>query len=161
MAARLLGKLYEPLIRRAAGLGRAPTEPDPDRYEHAMPIATCWSSARAPAGLSAAAAAAEEGARVILADDGALPGGSLLARRTRSRASRSATGSPAWSRGSTPCPIRTCSAYDGLGYYDHNQLALLEKVADHREPRPASRAKGCGMCGRAASFSRPARMSAR
>ena len=24
--------LYEPLIRRAAGLGRAPTEPDPDRY---------------------------------------------------------------------------------------------------------------------------------
>ena len=24
--------LYEPLIRRAAGLGRAPTLPDPDRY---------------------------------------------------------------------------------------------------------------------------------
>src|SRR5258708_7133311 len=26
-------KLYEPLIRRAAGLGRASTEPDPDSYE--------------------------------------------------------------------------------------------------------------------------------
>jgi sarcosine oxidase subunit alpha len=27
-------KVYEPIIRRAAGLGRATYEPDPDRYEH-------------------------------------------------------------------------------------------------------------------------------
>ena len=27
-------RLYEPAIRRAAGLGRAPAEPDPDRYLH-------------------------------------------------------------------------------------------------------------------------------
>src|SRR5690606_27195050 len=26
--------IYEPVIRQAAGLGRAPTQPDPDRYEH-------------------------------------------------------------------------------------------------------------------------------
>ena len=41
-------KVYEPLIRRAAGLGRAAREPDPDHYEKAPRcIATCWSSAPA------------------------------------------------------------------------------------------------------------------
>ena len=35
----LLDEVYEPLIRRAAGLGRAPAEPDPDRYDkHAHPL---------------------------------------------------------------------------------------------------------------------------
>ena len=40
--------LYEPLIRRAAGLGRAPTERDPDHYAISTPIATSRSSAPAP-----------------------------------------------------------------------------------------------------------------
>ena len=36
-------RLYEPLIRRAAGLGRARGEPDPDRYEQGIRAsATCW-----------------------------------------------------------------------------------------------------------------------
>jgi methylglutamate dehydrogenase subunit C len=35
-------KVYEPIIRRAAGLGRATYEPDPDRYEKAYATATCW-----------------------------------------------------------------------------------------------------------------------
>ena len=45
--AELFGKnwawkhVYEPLIRRAAGLGAAPREPDPDRYRALSTIATC------------------------------------------------------------------------------------------------------------------------
>ena len=35
-------KLYEPLIRRAAGLGRAAEAPDPDTTKRPTPFATCW-----------------------------------------------------------------------------------------------------------------------
>ncbi len=34
--------VYEPFIRRAAGLGKAPEGRDPDTYETSMSIATCW-----------------------------------------------------------------------------------------------------------------------
>ena len=70
--------VYEPLIRRAAGLGRAPTGPIPTATCTATPIATCWWSARGPAGLMAALAAGRSGARVILAEREPVLGGSLL-----------------------------------------------------------------------------------
>ncbi|MFI4987494.1 MAG: 2Fe-2S iron-sulfur cluster-binding protein, partial [Alphaproteobacteria bacterium] len=53
-------KVYEPLIRRAAGLGRAPTDPDPDRYEHREAHCDLLVVGAGPAGLSAASAAAGE-----------------------------------------------------------------------------------------------------
>jgi hypothetical protein len=34
-------QLFEPIVRQAAGLGEAPTAPDPDRYVQFMIIATC------------------------------------------------------------------------------------------------------------------------
>jgi methylglutamate dehydrogenase subunit C len=130
-------KLYEPLIRRAAGLGRAPTEPDPDRYEHRCAHCDVLVVGAGAAGLSAAAAAAEEGARVILADDGASPGGSLLARR--GKVGDETVGD--WlarmvARLDAFSDLRRLVRTTAIGYYDHNQLALLEKVADHRAPQP-------------------------
>ena len=67
--AALWEKLYEPLIRRAAGLGRRPARRIPDHYEKCTLIAMYWSSAAGPAGLSAALSAGRAGARVILADE--------------------------------------------------------------------------------------------
>src|SRR5947207_8039294 len=74
-------KLYEPLIRRAAGLGRASAQPDPDRYEKAHAFCDVLVIGGGPAGLAAALAAGRSGARVILADEDFVLGGRLNAER--------------------------------------------------------------------------------
>ncbi|MBH0237747.1 sarcosine oxidase subunit alpha family protein [Methylobrevis albus] len=74
-------KLYEPLIRRAAGLGRASGLPDPDAYETATAHCDVLVVGAGPAGLAAALAAGRSGARVILAERDPRLGGRLLAER--------------------------------------------------------------------------------
>ena len=71
-------KWYEPFIRRAAGLGVAPTRPDPDRYAQRYAHCDVLVVGGGPAGLAAALAAADSGARIILCDESAEFGGSLL-----------------------------------------------------------------------------------
>ena len=71
--------VYEPAIRAAAGLGRAPERPDPDRYVQRYAHCDVLVIGAGPAGLAATLAAAATGARVILCDEQAEPGGSLLA----------------------------------------------------------------------------------
>src|SRR5580658_6233071 len=73
-------RIYEPAIRTAAGLGRAPAAPDPDRYLHHYAHCDILVIGAGPTGLAAAAAAAAHGDRVILCDEQAEPGGSLLSR---------------------------------------------------------------------------------
>ena len=68
---------YEHAIRRAAGLGRAPREADPDHYQHRFAHCDVLVIGGGPAGLAAARAAAARGARVILCDENATFGGSL------------------------------------------------------------------------------------
>jgi methylglutamate dehydrogenase subunit C len=71
-------KVYEPIIRRAAGLGTASKEADPDKYEKSYAHCDLLVIGAGPTGLMAALTAARSGARVILADEGARLGGSLL-----------------------------------------------------------------------------------
>ena len=70
---------WEPFIRHMAGLGRAPTQPDPDRYANRFAHCEVLVVGAGPAGLAAAVAAAEGGGRVILCDEQAELGGGLLA----------------------------------------------------------------------------------
>ena len=72
-------RVWEPLIRRMAGLGRAPDAPDPDRYANRYAHCETLVIGAGPAGIVAALAAAESGGRVILCDEQSEPGGSLLA----------------------------------------------------------------------------------
>ena len=69
--------VYEPVIRRAAGLGAAATEGDPDFYEQCHEHCDVLVVGGGPAGLMAAMSAAKFGARVIIADEHVRLGGSL------------------------------------------------------------------------------------
>ncbi|TPI22040.1 sarcosine oxidase subunit alpha [Mesorhizobium sp. B4-1-1] len=71
--------IYEPAIRRAAGLGRAAQVSDPDHYDKAWAHCDVVIAGSGPAGLAAALAAARCGARVILCEEDFVLGGRLLA----------------------------------------------------------------------------------
>jgi sarcosine oxidase subunit alpha len=124
---------YERFIRRAAGLGRAPPAPDADRYDKRHAHCDVLVAGGGPAGLTAALAAGRAGARVVLADDGFAFGGSLLSERAE------IDGAPAlaWVARTQAeledLPNVALLARAGVfGYYDHNLLGVLERIADHR-----------------------------
>ena len=127
---------YEHLIRAAAGFGRSPVEPDPDRYEHRNEHCDVLVVGAGPAGLAAARAAAKAGARTIIADDQETPGGSLLA----GAADIDGLSASDWLdrtlaeltelRRITLLPRATA-----FGYYDHNFVAIAERLRDHLGPK--------------------------
>lgn len=70
-------KLYEPIIRRAAGLGKLSMKPNSDYYEKAFAFCDVLVVGGGPTGLMAALTAAKAGADVILCDEDFLIGGRL------------------------------------------------------------------------------------
>src|SRR5690348_4074481 len=74
-------KVYEPLIRRAAGLGRASGQDDPDCYDRSWAFCDVLVIGAGPAGLSAALSAGRSGARVVLCEEDFRLGGRLLSER--------------------------------------------------------------------------------
>ncbi|NNE53399.1 MAG: sarcosine oxidase subunit alpha family protein [Sulfitobacter sp.] len=71
--------IYEPVIRKAAGLGALSGESNADNYERAYAFCDLLVIGAGPAGLMAALTAARGGADVILADEDSLMGGRLNA----------------------------------------------------------------------------------
>ena len=130
--AALWEKLYEPMIRRAAGLGRAAHAPDPDTYDKAFAFCDVLVIGAGPAGLAAALAAGRSGARVILVDEDHRTGGRLLADR-REIAGRSGAD---WATdtlaelASMP-EVRILSRTTLFGVYDHGAYGAVERVGDH------------------------------
>jgi sarcosine oxidase subunit alpha len=128
-------RLYEPAIRRMAGLGVAPTESDPDIYDKIHTHADVVVVGAGPAGLAAARAASRSGARVMLVDEQAELGGSLLHTR-ESIGGRPAvewvTAAAADMSGRSEITILPRTTV--FGYYDHNYLMLLERRTDHLRP---------------------------
>jgi sarcosine oxidase subunit alpha len=126
-------KIYEPLIRRAAGLGRAPEQPDADRYTQVYAHCDVLVVGAGPAGLAAALAAAAAGAKVLVCDEQAELGGSLMSENTAMIDGLSAADwiakalADLTARPNVTLMRRTTA----FGWYPHNFLGLSERVTDH------------------------------
>ena len=134
---------YEPRIRAAAGLGRAPTAPDTDHYSQRFAHCDVLLVGAGPAGLTAALAAANSGARVILCDEQPEMGGSLLDES----ATRIDQLAPAdWVAGvlaqlDRQPHVMRLSRTTAFGYFPHNNIGLCQRLTDHlaTPPRGAPR----------------------
>lgn len=119
-------KLYERFIRRAAGMGRATIEADPDAYDTMHAHCDVLVVGAGIAGLAAARAAAESGARVIVLEQDFMAGGEALLDpaledwRQAMLASLSQAGE---------CRVLTRTT--AFGCYDHGVVGAVERVSDH------------------------------
>ena len=125
-------KIYEPLIRRAAGLGSAVHAPDPDSYEKIYGHCDLLVIGGGAAGLMAALTAGRAGARVMIADEHARLGGALLGENETINGKPSiqwvqeALAELASMKEVTILPRTTV-----FGWFDGNIYGALERVNDH------------------------------
>jgi len=130
-------KVYEPIIRRAAGLGSVSREEDPDAYDKGFLHCDLLVIGAGPAGLMAALTAGRAGARVILADEDFALGGRLNAETLTLG---DATGAD-WAAGAvaelaTLANVRLMARTTVIGAFDHGIYGAVERVSDHL-PVPA------------------------
>ncbi|MXN54175.1 sarcosine oxidase subunit alpha family protein [Shinella sp. AETb1-6] len=125
-------KLYEPFIRRAAGLGRASYEADPDGYEKAWIHCDLLVVGAGAAGLAAALAAGRAGARVILVDEHSRCGGGLLSETVRI-GDESATEfvATALAELASLSNVTVMPRTTVFGWYDGNVFGAVERVQKH------------------------------
>jgi sarcosine oxidase subunit alpha len=124
--------IYEPMIRRAAGLGKSAKLPDPDQYDKAWAHCDVLVVGAGPSGLSAALAAGRAGARVILCEEDSGVGGRLLSDGGEIDGMNAAD----WLRSATDeltsLPnVRVMTRTALFGVYDGGVYAALERVNDH------------------------------
>jgi sarcosine oxidase subunit alpha len=130
--AALWEKLYEPLIRHAAGLGRASDDADPDTYEKATAFADVLVIGAGPAGLMAAQAAARTNARVILVDENATFGGRAVddASEIGGKPARDWVRATEAELAANP-EVRILRRTTAFGSYDGGTYGAIERVSDH------------------------------
>lgn len=125
-------KIYEPIIRRAAGLGSLTRLEDPDQYDKGFLHCDILIIGAGPAGLSAALTAGRSGARVILADEDFRMGGRLNAE-TYALGDQSGAD---WAQAAvaelaTMPNVRLMTRTTVIGAFDHGIYGAVERVSDH------------------------------
>ncbi|CAN5808442.1 sarcosine oxidase subunit alpha [soil metagenome] len=122
MAPRQLWPAYERVLRRFAAGGVAPTDPPDTRYDHRFAHADVLVAGGGPAGMAAAIAAAEAGARVMLVEEEPALGGYLrwgdaeqLAAAAQLRSAVAAAG------------VEVLTDAVVTGRYDGNWVAVLQR----------------------------------
>lgn len=119
-------RLYEPAIRRMAGLGDAPAEEDPDIYASTYAHCDQLIIGAGPAGIDAALEGAGSNKRVILIDEQDEPGGGALADPSLwpwlERSVKALAEAP-----NVTILMRTTA----FGYYHDNFIGAVEGMTDH------------------------------
>ena len=129
-------KIYEPFIRKAAGLGVASIEKDKERYEHKFEYCDLLVTGSGPSGLASAYAAAKNGAKVILAEDKPRFGGTLLTDDVSiDNLSGKDWAEKIISELKSMPNVTVKNRSQVFGYYDHNMLVMFERVSDHLEKK--------------------------
>jgi len=124
--------VYEPFIRRAAGLGKAPEGRDPDTYEQIHVHCDVLVIGGGVAGLAAAEAASANGAKVIIADENPRLGGIT----DISGGVIDGEALPDWAAAKSAKlyaaeNVHVLNRTTVVGHFHHNFLMLFERVADH------------------------------
>jgi len=114
-------KLYEPAIRRAAGLGRNAGLPDPDSYEKSNEFCDVLVIGGGEAGIAAAVEAGRAGARVILADENPSLGGKAL----------SDGAAPDLSALTSLGQVKILTRCTVFGVYDSGVFGAVQRLTDH------------------------------
>ncbi len=115
-------QVYEPIIRRLAGLGHAPTGPDPDRYETRQAHCDVLVIGAGKSGVGAATTAIASGKRVILVELNAQFGAETPPLRPSNN-------------------LQLLLNTAAVAYYDHDLVALVETIprAAERSTQPRER----------------------
>ena len=118
--------VYEHFIRKAAGLGNAPTEADPDRFSQRAAFCDVLVVGAGPAGLAAALQAAESGKRVVLVEQDGILGPSLIRDPHKLDAEWiEATAARIRAAGGRILTRTTAS-----GYWEHDLVTLTQRIAE-------------------------------
>ena len=138
MASQAAWHFFERHIRASSGLGASPTDADADRYDKRFVHCDVLVVGAGIAGLTAALAAGKTGARVLLGDEQAEPGGWLLG------SDETVDGLPAvkWVERSlaalgTMPEVSVLARTTAFGYQDHDLVTLIERRGDHLAPDQA------------------------
>ncbi|WP_411957717.1 sarcosine oxidase subunit alpha [Paracoccus homiensis] len=130
-------KVYEPFIRAAAGLGKSPTEADPDTYASRYLHTDVLVVGGGAAGIAAALVAAQSGAKVTLVDENLEMGGALLSDPSVRIDGR---GSWAWLADQLSqlraAGVTLMTRTTAIGYYHQNMVGLVERLTDHLDQPP-------------------------
>ena len=117
---------YEYFIRKAAGLGNAPTLADPDRFSHRAAFCDVLVVGAGPAGMQAALDAAQDGKRVILVEQDNILAPSLLRDRQEQDADWiNATAERIRAAGGIILTRTTAS-----GYWEHDLVTLTQRLSE-------------------------------
>ena len=125
-------RIYEPFIRKAAGLGVASIKHDKEKYEHKYEYCDLLIAGSGPSGLASAYSAAKNGAKIILAEDKPRFGGSLLTSDVNiGNKSGKEWAENIISELKEMPNVIVKNRSQVFGYYDHNMLVMSERISDH------------------------------
>ncbi len=123
---------YEYFIRKAAGLGTAPTQADPDRFSQRAAFCDVLVVGAGPAGLSAALEATEAGKRVILVEQDRILGPSLI----RDPQELDAVWIDATAARIRAAGGRILTRTTASGYWEHDLVTLTQRIAEPGQVPP-------------------------